>query len=121
MGSTVFATVSTPGPAGPQGPAGYSPRYIVAAGAPSNGVGNNGDMYINSSNGDVYGPKTSGAWGAVACNIKGPTGATGYSPLYIVGTGAPTGAIGNNGDMYINSTTSDVYGPKTSGAWGGIV
>jgi hypothetical protein len=84
-------------------------------------------MYINSSTGDVYGPKTSGGWGAVACNIRGPagapgaTGATGYSPQYIVAAGVPGAGVGNNGDMYINSTTSDVYGPKASGAWGGIV
>jgi hypothetical protein len=124
--STVFATVTTPGPPGPTGPPGYSPVYIVAAGAPNAGVGSDHDMYINSSTGDVYGPKINGVWGPIVCNIKGPTGATGatgaagYSPQYIVAAGPP-GAVGNNGDMYINSTTSDVYGPKASGAWGGIV
>ena len=118
--STVFATVSTPGPIGPTGPPGYSPQFIVAAGAPAAGTGNNGDMYINSTTGDVYGPKTAGAWGAIKANIKGPTGAAGYSPQYIVAAGAPSSVTGNNGDMYINSSTGDVYGPKAAGAWGGI-
>ncbi len=124
--ATVFATVTTPGPPGPTGPPGYSPVYIVAAGPPSAAVGSDHDMYINSSTGDVYGPKINGVWGPIVCNIKGATGATGatgpagYSPQYIVAAGPP-GAVGNNGDMYINSTTSDVYGPKASGAWGGIV
>lgn len=121
MAETVYATVSTPGPPGPTGPAGYSPKFIVAAGAPSAGTGNNGDMYINSTTGDVYGPKTAGAWGAIACNIKGPTGATGYAPQYIVAAGAPAAGVGNNGDMYIDSSTSNVYGPKAGGSWGGVV
>jgi hypothetical protein len=126
MGTTVFATVSTPGPPGTTGPPGYSPLFIVAAGAPGAGVGNNGDMYIDSATGNVYGPKTSGAWGGIQCNIKGPsgapgaTGAPGYSPLYIVAAGTPSVGVGNNGDMYIDSTTSNVYGPKTAGAWGGV-
>lgn len=51
--------------------------WIIAAGAPSDGTGNNGDMYINSSNGDLYGPKASGAWGSAVDNLTGPTGATG--------------------------------------------
>ena len=130
--ATVFATVSTPGPPGAPGTPGYSPVYIVAPGPPSGATGNNNDMYINSLNGDVYGPKTAGAWGAVACNIKGSTGAAGtpgapggtgpagYSPQYHVASGVPSSGLGNNGDMYINSTTSDVYGPKTAGAWGTI-
>ena len=127
MGTTVFATVSTPGPPGPAGPPGYAPQYIVAPGAPSNTAGNNGDMYINSTTGDVYGPKVAGAWGSIVCNIKGstgapgPTGAPGYSPQYIVQPGPPSSALGNNLDMYINATTSDVYGPKVAGAWGAIV
>jgi hypothetical protein len=80
-------------------------------------------MYINSTTSDVYGPKASGVWGSIVCNIKGATGAAGtpgYSPQYIVAAGPPTSGIGNNGDMYINSSTSDVYGPKTAGAWGAI-
>jgi hypothetical protein len=125
MASTVFATVTTPGPAGPTGPPGYSPQFIVQAGAPTVGLGQNGDMFIDSSTGNVWGPKANNAWPSVpACNIKGPTGATGaagYSPQYIVAAGAPAPATGQNGDMYIDSSTSNVFGPKTGGAWGGVV
>jgi hypothetical protein len=93
----------------------------VAAGAPANTTGNNGDMYINSSTGDVYGPKASGVWGGIVTNIKGATGPAGYSPQYIVAAGPPPAGTGNVGDMYINSSTSDLYGPKTGAGWGGIV
>ena len=122
--STVFATVSTPGPPGPQGPPGTpgtSPVWIVAAGVPANTTGSNGDMYLNNLTGDVYGPKAGGVWGPIACNIKGPAGTPGYSPQYIVAAGPPSPAVGNNGDMFIDSTTSNVYGPKTNGVWGGVV
>jgi hypothetical protein len=148
------------GSTGATGATGYAPLYIVAAGVPGGGTGNNGDMYLNSATSDVYGPKAGGVWGAVVCNIRGaigatgptgatgatgaqgiqgpigltgstgatgatgatgPTGLTGYSPVYVVAAGAPPAGTGNNGDMYINSATSDVYGPKAGGAWGSVV
>lgn len=33
------------------------------------------------------------------------------------GAGVPSGALGSDGDFYINTTTWALYGPKTSGAW----
>ena len=35
----------------------------------------------------------------------------------LTGTTNPTGATGNNGDSYINTATSTLFGPKASGAW----
>jgi hypothetical protein len=136
MGPT-GATGAT-GTTGATGATGYSPAWIVAAGAPGPGSGNSGDMYINAATSDVYGPKSGGAWGAIVANIKGATGATGamgatggtgatgatgapgYSPEWIVAAGAPGSGAGNNGDMYLNSATQDVYGPKSGGAWGAV-
>jgi hypothetical protein len=112
------------GNTGTTGNPGYSPLYIVAAGAPAGGTGNNGDMYLNSTTSDVYGPKAGGAWGAIVANIKGATGntgATGTTAVWLSGAGVPSSGLGNNGDMYLNSTTGDVYGPKAAGAWGAIV
>ncbi len=111
-------TVSLAGVVGDKGDVGYSGVWIVGAGAPSAGTGNNGDMYLNITTSDVYGPKSGGAWGSIVLNIKG---ATGYSPTWILAAGAPAAETGNNGDMYINTTTDDVYGPKAAGAWGSIV
>lgn len=34
------------------------------SGAPASSLGANGDFYIDTSNGDLYGPKTLGAWGS---------------------------------------------------------
>ena len=33
----------------------------------------------------------------------------------------PTGADGNNGDVWLRSDTSQIWGPKTGGAWGSPV
>ena len=88
------------------------------SGAPSSGLGSNGDMYIDTATENVYGPKAGGSWGSAVTNIKGATGA---GAVWWSGAGAPSSGLGNNGDMYLNTSTGDVYGPKTAGAWGGIV
>jgi len=53
------------------GPTGYTPQWLSGSGAPGSGTGNNSDMYLNATTGDVYGPKTAGAWGSIVANIKG--------------------------------------------------
>lgn len=66
---------------------GNAPVWVVGSGAPASGTGNNGDMYLDGSSGDIYGPKASGSWPASAYTIVGATGATGA-----------TGAQGDTGD-----------------------
>jgi hypothetical protein len=114
--------VSTPGPsgpAGPTGPAGVGAAWQQGAGAPASGVGSNGDFYLNITNGDIYGPKAAGAWGSVIFNIaegqQGPAGADGRTLLN--GTSAPSNATGANGDFFINTGASIIYGPKAAGVW----
>lgn len=65
------------GPQGIQGIQGDNVNWIVGAGAPGSGTGEDGDMYLDSTTGDVYGPKAAGAWGGVAANIEGPQGEPG--------------------------------------------
>jgi hypothetical protein len=64
--------------------------------APASETGSNGDFYIDTTNYDIYGPKTSGEWGSPT-SLVGPTGATGS-------TGA-TGAAGTNGTNGTNGAT----------------
>lgn len=45
---------------GTQGPPGTS--VLSGIGAPSSGLGRNGDHYIDTSNGYFYGPKANGVW-----------------------------------------------------------
>lgn len=58
---------------GGQGPAGADGAKIyTGAGAPST-LHSNGDLYINTSNGDYY-QQSNGAWGSPLGNITGPPG-----------------------------------------------
>lgn len=81
------------GPAGATGPAGVGSAWRQGEGAPASGLGSNGDYYLNTTNGDIYGPKTAGAWGGVIFNIaegqQGPAGPTGAT-----GAAGPAGADG---------------------------
>jgi hypothetical protein len=46
----------------------------------------------------------------------GPPGDDGLTILN--GSGAPGAGLGSNGDFYIDTAASDIYGPKAGGAWG---
>jgi len=85
---------------------------LNGAGVPSTGTGANGDFYINTSNYDIYGPKTSGSWGS-ATSLVGPTGATGST-----GSQGATGAAGTNGTNGTNGATGDT-GPAGPGVSSG--
>ena len=63
------------GAAGAAGAAGYSPVPRVGSGVPASGLGSNGDIYLNSANGDFY-TKAAGAW-TTSANLKGPAGSGG--------------------------------------------
>ena len=52
----------TLGTSGPQGPRGTS--LLNGVGAPSVGLGIIGDFYLNTSNMNLYGPKTESGWGS---------------------------------------------------------
>lgn len=54
------------GPTGITGPTGVGAGsgFHTGSGAPGGGLGNDGDTYLNLSNGDLYGPKAAGAWGS---------------------------------------------------------
>ncbi len=126
-----------PGATGPAGPRGNSVLY--GAVDPASGTGVNGDFYINTTTHFMFGPKTSGLWGAGYSIIgpAGPQGPTGpQGPIGLQGPVGPRGTDGTNGntvlygaanptaqgvdgDFYINTTTSFIFGPKAGGAWPG--
>lgn len=66
-------------------------------GAPSAGLGVDGDFYIDTEADVIYGPKTSGAWGSPTSLIgpQGPQGETG--PQGEQGETGATGATGEQG------------------------
>jgi hypothetical protein len=121
-------------------PSGGSP-VLAGEGAPTGVLGNVGDLYLDTANAALYGPKTLAGWptgpidlsqgptgpsgptGSVgpASMITGPTGSTGSTGPSVTGptgsTGAasvvtgPTGAVGSTGPTGITGATSTVTGP----------
>lgn len=68
--------------------------WLSGSGAPDNGDGRNGDFYLNTTSGEIYGPKTAGDWGSPIL-VVGDTGPQG--PAGPQGDPGPTGATGNTG------------------------
>lgn len=87
--------------------------WIVGSGIPSTGIGNLGDMYLNTSNGDVYNLTVSG-W-TLVYNIGGG-GSESSGTSWYSGTNDPTSLIGNNGDFYYQTSKNKIW-QKTSGTW----
>ena len=105
-------------------------QILSGTSVPSTSLGNIGDFYFRTSTSDFYGPKTAAGWGTPA-NLKGATGAAGSngnngtngaagSQIYS-GKGNPSSSLGVAGDYYINLTTGDLYGPKSSSGWGSLI
>lgn len=60
-----------------------------------------------------------GGGGAGPAGPIGPQGIAGVDGKTVRnGSGAPSGALGVDGDFYINTAAETIYGPKTAGAWG---
>lgn len=102
-------------------PSGGSP-VLAGSGAPTGALGNVGDLYIDTANALLYGPKTVGGWPTGTVDLsQGPTGPTGSQgvtgPASMV-TG-PTGATGSTGPSVTGPTgstgaASTVTGPTGS-------
>jgi len=127
------------GPQGTQGPAGGRTIFSGAV-APSSGLGDIDDFYIETTNWRIYGPKTASGWGSYTTiigpqglqgiqGIQGPQGPQGIQGIpgaagdpgadgktVLNGTVNPT-TEGVDGDFYINTTTGQIFGPKASGVW----
>ena len=113
------------GAAGANGSNGTNGSSILqGAGAPSAGLGVNGDSYINNTNGDIY-LKSGGSW-SITGNLTGPIGGTGAAGAagaaggdgasFLSGVGAPSAFIGDDGDTYLDISSLQIYN-KSAGVW----
>lgn len=118
---------SSPGPIGPPGADGKT--ILSGAVNPTGGTGVNGDFYINTVTNFIFGPKTGGVWPA-GVSLVGPAGINGINGIngapgtpgingntILSGTGAPNNALGVNGDFYLDTQNTILYGPKGGGVW----
>jgi hypothetical protein len=108
------------GDKGDTGTAGADGKTVRnGSGAPSSGLGVDGDFYVRTDNDSIYGPKTAGAWGT-ARSLVGPQGTAGTDgddgatgqrgTKWFSGHGAPgtiPGAIA--GDLYLDLDDGAVH------------
>lgn len=85
--------------------------------------GVDGDFYINTASSYIFGPKAAGSWPSGvslvgAAGTDGDDGADGTDGKTLLsGTVDPAAGDGVDGDFYINTTSSTIFGPKASGTW----
>lgn len=83
------------------------------------GFWKNGQEITGGGGGSAGPPGPAGPAGpqgpAGATGATGPAGEDGNTVLH--GTGVPPAATGQDGDFYINTSVTSMYGPKASGAW----
>ena len=108
------------GPQGPVGPAGEDGSMMYSGqGAPSTDIGTEGDYFINTDNGEMFGPKDNDGWGNPIMVLMGQDGQDGEDGSQIhAGSGAPSTSLGQIGDFYLDQANYDMYGPKTDQGWG---
>jgi len=120
---------------GPRGASGEQPNTILTgSGAPNSSTGIVGDLYLDTATTKLFGPKSATGWPASVSLVgpAGPAGATGgtgpagpagssaataATNTIRSGAGAPSAAIGADGDFYIDTSANQIYGPKALGAW----
>ena len=113
-GFSLVGPTGLTGPAGPTGPTGPAGKSILTGTtAPGSSAGNIGDLYLNTATNTLFGPKTSAtAWPTTGVSLIGQAGKS-----ILSGATTPTNTLGNNGDLYINTTDKKLYGPKANGIW----
>ena len=99
------------GTSGPQGPRGTS--LLNGVGAPSSSLGIEGDFYLNTSNMNLYGPKTGSSWGS-------PTDLVGSQELgyvHIQEVASATWSITHGLGFVSNITVVDTAGTVVEGPY----
>ena len=110
----------------------YGPKTAGGWGTPVSLIGPTGATGSQGSTGatGATGPagpqgQTGGTGPAGPQGATGPAGSTGAAgtngKTILNGTSTPVAGLGTTGDFYLNTTTNQLYGPKTAGGWGAPV
>jgi hypothetical protein len=105
------------GPAGSAGAAGADGHtWYTGTTAPAAALGSNGDFYLNTTSAEVY-AKSSGAW-TLSVSLRGQNGSNGTNGnSWLSGSGMPGAALGNAGDLYLDSLNAIVYSKTGATTW----
>lgn len=103
-------TNGTNGADGTDGVDGYSHVWLYGTDIPSGAAGVIGDMFLQTTNGNVFSKTNETVWSLIG-NIKGALGGS-----WILSATAPTPSDGIVGDAFLNTANGDVY-HKDAGGW----
>lgn len=110
------------GAMGPQGIPGKDGALILFGnGAPTETLGNDGDMYLDRAGSELYGPKNDTGWGTPLplTGEKGDQGDAGEpGSQFLSSTVNPLTGEGAEGDYFLNQESGDLFGPKSASGWG---
>lgn len=88
-GPSVQGPTGLTGPQGIQGVAGIPGSTIIAgAGIPSNGIGIDGDYFLDQASAFLYGPKAAGVWSGTAVDLRGGASGVHYGNRTITNNAA---------------------------------
>ncbi|MBO6517024.1 MAG: hypothetical protein JJ975_10790 [Bacteroidia bacterium] len=101
------------GKRGPKGASGAS--WFTGAGKPVDSIGSENDLYLDTTSANVY-QRAKKNWQLVE-NLQGVQGKNGSDgATWLTGKGSPSKSKGNNADLYLDTTTANVY-KKNKGVW----
>ncbi|MDR3684784.1 MAG: hypothetical protein P4L11_13735 [Geothrix sp.] len=117
-------------PSGPQGGRGLpgvdGNTVLYGTTDPTIATGVDGNFYINTATHTLFGPRAAGVWPAGTslvgpAGVNGTAGANGTNGVdgntILYGTVDPTGAVGLDGNFYINTAMHALFGPRAAGVW----
>ncbi|MEM9695901.1 MAG: hypothetical protein AAGA56_25380, partial [Myxococcota bacterium] len=85
---------------------------------PAADLGARGDLYLDTTLAQLYGPKNEDGWGVPIVLGGDPDPDPIEGAAFLTGDGAPLDSLGEDGDLYIDRQGDALYGPKESGMWG---
>ena len=87
-------------------------QFYYDSEVPSSGLGSDNDLYLNTSNGTLL-RKESGTWVQIF-DFTGSSSGEGLD--FQFGTSNPSDSVGNDGDVFVNTTSGFIF-KKIDGTW----
>jgi hypothetical protein len=85
------------------------------SGPPSSSVSPGADYYVDADSSKLYGPKVGSNWPLTSIQLPIILST---NPIVLVAADLPNPGDGSVGNYFVDTSTEQFYGPKTSSGWG---
>lgn len=117
--TTSVSTTGEQGPAGPQGPAGASGTDGSPGSDGTDGTSVNDVASTDNGDGTLTLTFTKSDGSTISMTTPDLTGTNGLDGKTVLnGSGSPNSLSGSDGDFYIDTAATTIYGPKLGSVWG---